>query len=255
MSDGGGVAWASGATDRGLVRESNEDAWGASLADQVFVVADGVGGQVAGEVASRIAVDTILEMFASWGAPQGPGSCAPGSCIERGRLESAIQLANVRIQEVGRRDATRRGMGTTVAALRTCREVAHLAHVGDSRIYRRRAGRLEMLTTDHSLFAGLSESPYPFHPNTIAYAKRFENVITRALGIGERLEVEMRCVPIEPGDEFLLCTDGLHHGVDLEAIARALETEADADGRVEALIRIALEAGGDDNVTILLAGS
>ena len=246
------------ATDAGQVREQNEDAWTAVPDSGLFAVADGMGGHAAGEVASRLAVAALEELAGGHGAP-------PGSVSEARRLlAGSIREAGRRIREEGREHPGRRGMGTTLTALVLLaggRGV--VAHVGDSRAYRLRGGRLERLTRDHTWVqdqvdrGALSESEARRHPAS--------SVLTRALGTDAGVEPDIGEIAWERGDLYLLCSDGLTAAVPepelAGALGRALEGAPDRDGSPElaaaagALVEEANRRGGPDNVTVLLVRS
>jgi PPM family protein phosphatase len=228
-----------GATDAGKVRANNEDALlvGEGRDETLFVVADGIGGFEAGEVASRIAVDVLREL-------------EPGASFE-----AAIREANRRILAVGRGDERLSGMGTTIVATRfggTREEpVAEIAHVGDSRVYLLRGGSLRPLTEDHSLVAELVRSGDLTRDQAAEHPQK--NLITRALGAEEEVEVDTVVLPVEAGDRLLLCSDGL---TDMLPEANIGEILADSPGDPEkparTLVSAALDAGGSDNVTVVV---
>jgi PPM family protein phosphatase len=228
-----------GATDAGKVRANNEDALlvGEGRDETLFVVADGIGGFEAGEVASRIAVDVLREL-------------EPGASFE-----AAIREANRRILAVGRGDERLSGMGTTIVATRfggTREEpVAEIAHVGDSRAYLLRGGSLRPLTEDHSLVAELVRSGDLTRDQAAEHPQK--NLITRALGAEEEVEVDTVVLPVEAGDRLLLCSDGL---TDMVPEANIGEILADSPGNPEkparTLVSAALDAGGSDNVTVVV---
>jgi PPM family protein phosphatase len=228
-----------GATDAGKVRANNEDALlvGEGRDETLFAVADGIGGFEAGEVASRIAVDVLKEL-----EPDGS-------------FEAAIREANRRILAVGRGDERLSGMGTTIVAARfggTREEPkAEIAHVGDSRAYLLRGGELRPVTEDHSLVAELVRSGDLTRAQAAEHPQK--NLITRALGAEDEVEVDTVVLPVEAGDRFLLCSDGLTDMVPEARIAEILSDSPD-DPEVPArnLVSAALEAGGSDNVTVVV---
>jgi serine/threonine protein phosphatase PrpC len=228
-----------GATDAGKVRANNEDALlvGEGRDETLFVVADGIGGFEAGEVASRIAVDVLKEL-------------EPGASFE-----AAIREANRRILAVGRGDERLSGMGTTIVAVRFggTREkpVAEIAHVGDSRAYLLRGGSLRPLTEDHSLVAELVRSGDLTRDQAAEHPQK--NLITRALGAEEEVEVDTSVLPVEAGDRLLLCSDGLSDMIPEARIGKLL-TDSPDDPAVSAqrLLSAALDAGGTDNVTVVV---
>ncbi len=229
-------------SDRGRVRSSNEDAlW---VGERLLVVADGMGGAAAGEVASRLAVETVR----GWRYPATP---APVQTIKE-ELERSVHAANQEIYDKARRHDDLRGMGTTltVAFLIKAGDVV-LAHVGDSRAYLVKAGGMERITQDHSVVGelirsgGLAPSQAATHP--------YRNLLTRALGTSRRVEVDVDRVHIGVGEGLLLCTDGLTAVLSDEEIALTINEAKGAQAAVDALINLANERGGPDNVSAILA--
>jgi protein phosphatase len=228
-----------GATDAGKVRKNNEDALlvGDGRDETLFAVADGIGGFEAGEVASSIAVDVLKEL-------------EPDESFE-----SAIREANRRILAAGRGDEKLSGMGTTVVALRfggTGEEPsAEVAHVGDSRAYLLRGGDLKPLTEDHSLVAELVRSGDLTRAQAAEHPQK--NLITRALGAEEDVNVDTMVLPVEAGDRILLCSDGLTDMVPEARISELLSEPAeDPEATTRRLVSAALDAGGMDNVTVVI---
>jgi serine/threonine protein phosphatase PrpC len=228
-----------GATDAGKVRANNEDALlvGEGRDETLFVVADGIGGFEAGEVASRIAVDVLKEL-------------EPGDSFE-----AAIREANRRILAAGRGDERLSGMGTTIVALRFGgtreRPVAEIAHVGDSRAYLLRGGALKPVTEDHSLVAELVRSGDLTRDQAAEHPQK--NLITRALGADEEVDVDTAVVPVEAGDRFLLCSDGLSDMIPETKIGEILaDAPGDPEKPARSLVSAALDAGGADNVTVIV---
>jgi protein phosphatase len=245
-------ARACGLSDVGVLRSHNEDCFEIDPEHQMFVVADGMGGHSHGEIASRIAVQAIREYVA--GAVSGEargGTPHDGSGGARGgRLKQAIRLAHDRVLKAIRQDGSLHGMGTTVVGLLLDDGKATVAHVGDSRAYRLRGGRLELLTQDHTwvneqVVAGfLSEEQARVHP--------LKNVVTRALGGDSDVEVDVREWPVEAGDLFLLCSDGL---TTMLSDAEILERLRGANRLEEAcgrMVRDANARGGFDNISVVL---
>ncbi len=225
------IAESATATHAGRVRRKNEDAYFAEA--PLFAVADGMGGALAGELASRISVQTLGELSAEGSDEQ--------------RLADTIRLANRRVAERASSDPRASGMGSTVTAALVGPGVVTFAHVGDSRAYLWRAGVLTRLSDDHSLVAewvragALAPEEAAQHPQ--------RSVITRALGADWQVEVDVWTTPARTGDVILLCTDGLSGFVGDEAIARTLAGSASLDAAVRALIDAANAAGGEDNIT------
>ncbi len=225
-----------GKTDAGRVRRRNEDSL--VVEPPLFVVADGMGGAQAGEVASRLAAAAFREYHAA--DDLGPEE----------RVQAIIQEANRRIYERARSDAGASGMGTTVtAALVTGGEVV-VGHVGDSRAYRIRDGRLEQLTEDHSLVADLVRSGRLSPEEAGEHPQR--SVITRALGTDPEVDVDTLVLRPDPGDLFLLCSDGLPTMVGDEEIVRTIERAKTLEDAARDLVRAANSGGGEDNITVVL---
>jgi PPM family protein phosphatase len=230
-----------GLTDVGLVRERNEDAWGMATAEadgaRVFVVADGMGGHAAGQIASQLAVQRVEEAF----------RLSRGALSER--LREAVRSANRRVHEEALRDAALAGMGTTLVALGLDAGGACVANVGDSRAYRLRAADFVALTRDHSLVEELvrrgllAPEQARFHPR--------RNELTRSLGTGADVEVDLEAVEVARGDVFLLCSDGLCGVVEDRGIAALLDSRS-PDQAARALVDAAIGQGGPDNVTVLV---
>ncbi|APR86222.1 Protein serine/threonine phosphatase PrpC, regulation of stationary phase [Minicystis rosea] len=228
-----------GGTDRGKRRPNNEDRYGVFPDLGLFVVADGMGGRAAGEVAARITIEETCKALVTAGAI-GPQPPLP-------TLVTAIQHANYQVHDRAQGTPAWRGMGSTVAALLACGHRAALAHVGDSRIYRLRGDRLTLLTEDHSLFndwvrAGIA---IPHRPESFPH----RHVITRAVGTAPAVEVDARVVEVVPGDTFLLCSDGLSGVVGVRDMLEILMHTDDLESAVEWLITRANQLGGPDNVT------
>jgi serine/threonine protein phosphatase PrpC len=228
-----------GLTDAGKVRRNNEDALlvGEGKDETLFAVADGIGGFEAGEVASSIAVRVLKDLEP--GAP----------------FEAAIQEANRQILAVGRGDEKLSGMGTTLVAARFGgtqeRPVAEIAHVGDSRAYLLRGGNLKPLTEDHSLVAELVRSGDLTRDQAAEHPQK--NLITRALGAEEEVDVDTTVLPVEAGDRILLCSDGLSDMVPEEQVSEILaDSPDDPETTARRLLSTALDAGGTDNVTVVV---
>lgn len=244
-------ARACGLSDVGVLRSHNEDCFEIDPEHQMFVVADGMGGHSHGEIASRIAVQAIREYVANAGLSEARGDTPLDAGASRGvRLKPAIRLAHDRVLKAIRQDGSLHGMGTTVVGMIVDDSKATVAHVGDSRAYRLRNGKLELLTQDHTwvneqVVAGfLSEEQARVHP--------LKNVVTRALGGDSEVDVDVREWPIEPGDLFLLCSDGLTTMLsDAEILDRLRSTSRleEACGR---LVRDANARGGFDNISVVL---
>ncbi len=245
--------WA--ATDVGRKRDHNEDNFLADTQLSLFVVADGMGGHASGEVASQIAINEVrsnvdarrevIEGFA-----RNDGSARPQDVLAV--LEQAIQAAGAAVFEKGKVEPDKRGMGTTVSALLVVGERGFIAHVGDSRIYMLRGTNVVQLTEDHSLInelirrgkvtkEGLAGSPY----------SAYKNAVTRAVGVYETVQVDTMDLDVLPGDQFLLCSDGLHGYLDEPILAKMLG-QHELTKLPQALVDFANQAGGQDNITALV---
>ena len=225
-----------GRTDAGRVRRRNEDSF--VLDPPLFAVADGMGGAQAGEVASRLAAAAFREYHDA-------DRLEPAE-----RVEAIIQEANRRIYERARTDSEASGMGTTVTAAILTNGRVSIGHVGDSRAYRVRSGELEQLTEDHSLVADLMRSGRLTPEEADAHPQR--SVITRALGTDAEVDVDTVTVDVEPGDLFLLCSDGLTTMVPEEDILRIAQEADDLNEAARTLVRAANSGGGEDNITVVL---
>ncbi|HUB30609.1 MAG TPA: Stp1/IreP family PP2C-type Ser/Thr phosphatase [Terracidiphilus sp.] len=229
-------------SDRGRKRPSNEDAFGFSVEDGVYVVCDGMGGAAAGEVASSLAVDEVLRLLA--------GRTQRGHANLPGAAEAAIAAANDAIFSRAHRNKRLSGMGTTLVALTAEDNRAWVLNIGDSRCYRIRGGRLDLLTLDHSLV----EEQVRMGRMTKAEAQRspLKNVITRALGTQNTVTPDIFELEAEPHDLFLLCTDGLTRELPDHVIESLLAGDASLQELCARLVDAAKKAGGHDNITCLL---
>lgn len=233
------------ATDVGRRRKHNEDAFLCDDELGLWVVADGMGGQAAGEVASQQAVETMLEMVR-----RGlQGSSKSGQSINHSRvLESAVQAATYMVYGMAELDREKAGMGTTLSAMLLSPRGAVLAQVGDSRIYRIRQGRAEQLTEDHTLINWQLRQGL-ITPED-ARTSRQRNVITRAVGNREYVQVDLIETDVLLSDQFLLCSDGLHGYLQPEEIPH--QVGEGGQSAVDNLVRLANERGGKDNITAVL---
>ena len=235
------------ATDVGLKRSQNEDrfaiwnAEGAQAATRgvLLVVADGMGGAQAGEVASQLAIECVLKTYR-----EGANSILDD-------LEHAVETANHVIHEHSLAHPELHGMGTTCTAVVVRGNEAYFAHVGDSRAYRVRQGEIEQLTADHSLVAQLVEHRHLTPEQAKVDPRR--NVVTRSVGVGSEVDVDAAAVndPLQQGDTLVICSDGLHTLVDDREIAQ-LAAGADVRVACDQLIALANERGGHDNITVVI---
>ncbi len=237
-------------------RSNNEDAFLVSAELGLFVVADGMGGYEGGEVASHLTVSALLEFYREMLADGACDETVRTCSSEQGawalgragarRLDAAIRLANRRV--CAEREGNNGRMGSTVAALDIHDGLAVIGHVGDSRVYRLRRGVLEPLTRDHSLYEMLRATGTQSLPPPEQYGYR--NVVTRALGIAES-DPEIRVERIEPGDVFLLCSDGLLEQLDEDGLLFLLATRTPQDA-CRSMVELAYDLGGRDNITAVV---
>ena len=247
------LSWAA-ASHTGLRRSLNEDSYCGRPDLGLFVVADGMGGHVAGEVASRLAVETIegsvAETVAAGPNDAWPVPFEPDLSVGVNRLKAAFFVANRRIASRAATSGDLRGMATTATVVLAQDRVATVAHVGDSRVYLMHAGVLRQLTRDHSwvedqVRAGtLSEAAARHHP--------WRNVVTRALAGGDDSTVDVMETRLEPGDRLLLCSDGLFAVIPDQQIQTVLERATGLSAACERLIEAANDGGGPDNITTLV---
>ncbi|HEX9458126.1 MAG TPA: Stp1/IreP family PP2C-type Ser/Thr phosphatase, partial [Thermoanaerobaculia bacterium] len=242
-----------GLTDVGRQRQHNEDAFLVADEAKLFLVADGMGGHAAGEIASRIAVESISEFIVHTKEDDGTWPHAYDEHYTRttNRLMAALRMANTRVLEAMRKDARLRGMGTTVVACMADGSKMSVAHVGDSRAYMIRNDKISRITNDHSwvfeqVQAGmLTEAEAEKHP--------LRNVITRALGGALSVNPDASEIDSRPGDVYLLCSDGLTGMVPEGEILKLVTANPDdLEKACRELIDMANEHGGLDNVTAIL---
>ena len=245
---------AAGQTNVGRKRSHNEDNLLLVEAENLFVVADGMGGHASGEVASQIAIEALKDFFkrtsendeVTW-----PFKEEKGLRYEENRLVTSIKLANLRIYETASGEARLKGMGTTIVCSLFTNGMAYLGHVGDSRAYRIRGGAIEQLTEDHSLLNDYIKAN-KLTPEEIE-AFPHKNVIVRALGMRETVQVDIARLDPQPDDIYLLCTDGLSGMVSDENLLKiTVAANGDLEAGCRALIDAANDAGGVDNITVVL---
>ena len=247
-------AIAAGLSDVGLQREHNEDSFVVLSEHDLFVVADGMGGHRAGDVASKLATETISEFFRSTANEDvtWPFHFDTNLSEEENRLLTGIRVANRQIFERSSRSRECHGMGTTVvgAMFSPRKRRMYIGHVGDSRCYRLRSQGLEQITKDHSLLqeqidAGLI-TPEQAVNSTI------KNLVTRALGVDESVLLDVNEHTVQEGDIYLLCSDGLSDMVDDPAIAKIVSADMALEHKAIHLVDLANENGGRDNISVLL---
>jgi serine/threonine protein phosphatase PrpC len=244
------VIQAAGSTDIGLVRKNNEDNFGYDLRHGIFVVCDGMGGQQAGELASKIAVDTVLDHFRQdhSTAPVG-GAGFEGVSPRAVSLATAIQLANQTIHESGAQDPNHAGMGSTIVAVAVEGNLFSVANVGDSRVYLIRKNDVVQLTNDHSLV--MEQVRRGLMTMEEAEQSKMQNVIVRALGTDDTVEPDLADHEFNSDDVLLLCSDGMSRYVKDEKMAEAVNQES-LEKACTDLIEAAKSGGSDDNITCLL---
>ncbi len=239
-------------SDAGRRRSHNEDRVGTEASRGIAVLADGMGGHKGGEVASGLAVETIIqgcaERLDGVGHDNDDAAYAPESVLTR----ELIEHANTIVHETARTQPQYEGMGTTVVVLLLYDDRLSIGHVGDSRAYRLRGDTLEQLTRDHTLMQELIERG--FYTPEEARASLNRNIVTRALGIEDSVTVDLQEEIALPGDVYLLCSDGLNDMVDDDTIRLTLTEFGDnLGGAADRLIEVANANGGHDNVSVVLA--
>ena len=242
------------ATDTGLRRSTNEDCFSVREELRLFVVADGMGGHAAGEIASQAVVEGIVAFVEATQAMSPdqtwPIPFDPEQSVNANRLRAGFQMGNRRLAAQIASSSELRGMATTAVAVLIDGGTGTLAHVGDSRVYRLRDGQLDRLTRDHSWVeeqirvGALSEAAARRHP--------WRNIVTRALSGSEDLDVDIQEVALRSGDRLLLCSDGVFTVLDDDQIGELLRRETDLHSLCHALIQGANDGGGPDNVTAVV---
>jgi PPM family protein phosphatase len=238
-----------GRSDVGRVRVSNEDSYGYDLYHGVFVVCDGMGGHAAGEVASKIAVESVLSYFRDQ-EPLAADAALADAPLGAQMLSDAVNKANENILEYAQGHASASGMGTTLVAARFVDGKFTIAHVGDSRIYLLREGTLLQLTEDHSLV--MEQVRRGIMTMEEARVSTAQHIITRALGTEDNSPPDLAEFPAEPGDILMLTTDGVLRHLEDPQIHEVLRDSPTLQAACDQLIELALEAGGEDNATCLL---
>ena len=242
------------ASDRGRVRKNNEDAFLAEPALGIFAVADGMGGHAAGEVASRLALDTLRESIAQAGqikdSPFSPNQTAVLS-LPSNLLVNGIRFANQTVYQSSQEKEEYQGMGTTVVAVYFSDSSAIAANVGDSRLYHVRGQRIEQVTEDHSLV--WEQLKQGLISKEALATSPIKNIVTRALGMQSTVNVDVTELNLQEGDLLILCSDGLTDFLQDEDLVRTVhEASGDLHRACGDLIHLANLRGGKDNITILL---
>jgi PPM family protein phosphatase len=228
----------------GRVREHNEDAFAIRESLGLAVVCDGMGGHERGEVASELAVQTIVEVVESATSPVDADAAAR-------LLAHAVEEANLRVHEAGGTAQSRLKMGTTVVTMWVAHGQAIVAHVGDSRCYRLRDGALQRLTADHTFLEDVRR--FELGDVDDEMAQHFAHVLTRSVGQGPGCTIDLATCPVASGDRFLLCSDGLSGIIDDATIEAILSAPEPPDQAARRLGEVANERGGHDNITAVVA--
>ena len=243
-----------GVTDVGRVRTNNEDCFRIIAPLNLFVLADGMGGEAHGEIASALAVETVVKHCLDEEANPAAkvlGKVDPGWSAKTKRLSTAVHLANKTICKSAEEHPEQRGMGATLTAAWIDRSKLSLAHVGDSRAYLLRGGSLLQLTRDHSLVA--EQVRQGVITSAEAEESDMQSVLLRALGAQPEIEVDAEEHVLFPRDVLMLCSDGLTRVVTEPEIAGVLQAETDPTCGAEGLVSLANERGGPDNITVVIA--
>ena len=243
-----------GRTHVGMKRTHNEDSLRLFREENLFIVADGMGGHASGEVASQMSVETLAEFFRSTAEDDEvtwPYKLEKNRKYEENRVVTGVKLSNRRIFESAARDAKLKGKGTTIVVTFFVNDVCYIGHVGDSRVYRYRDGALFQITEDHSLLNDYIKMRQLTPEEIEAFPHK--NVIVRALGMKETVQVDIASEQPQKGDVYLLCSDGLSGMITDDDMAAILADEIDdLDKSCEALIDAANQNGGTDNITVIL---
>lgn len=240
-------------TDVGQRRSNNEDAFAMVPQMNLYVLSDGMGGQAAGEVASKLAVETItgsLKQASEAGQKVVYGDDNPNVSEFTNQLASAIRLSNQAIRETAKKHASQRDMGATIVTSWMQGQVMSIAHVGDSRIYLLRGEEMKQLTEDHSLV--MEQVRRGLISREEAERSEMQNIIVRALGAEDSVNVDVDEVFLMPGDFVVLCSDGLTKMLPDEGIARVIRETSSPQEAADRLVDIANENGGEDNVTVIV---
>jgi len=241
-----------GDSNVGMKRAHNEDSFYLPESERLAIVADGMGGHASGEVASRMAVDTIAGFFKATQEEQQltwPFKMDKGHRYDVNRMVTAIKLANLKIHEQAQKDPRCHGMGTTVVSALFLDDALVVGHVGDSRLYRKRDNMFEQITEDHSLLNDYIKMKH-LSPDEIA-AFPHKNVIVRALGMKDTVQVDVHVDAPRMGDVYLICSDGLSGMIKDEEMAEIAMSDRDLDVVCERLITTANKNGGLDNITVV----
>lgn len=241
-------------TDPGPVRENNEDNFFVDLDAGLFVVADGMGGHAAGEVASAIAVETVAQVLLEADDPDETRVAVTTDSDDerlRERIRYSMNQASLQIRKEAMADASQMGMGTTLVLVLIEDGMAHIGHVGDSRAYRLRDGKITLLTKDHTVVQ--QEVDAGRLTPELARIVPHKNILTQSVGYHGPVEPDTMSEPVQPGDVYMLCSDGLTDPLDDNQLL-AIMQGVPVDELAEVLVQQALENGTEDNVTVVVVG-
>ena len=239
---------AAGKTDTGIVRSNNEDNFIVDEKRGLLVVADGMGGHAAGEIASKMAVSVISDHLL--GQQKFFGTYNESYSPATNNLNSALRLANLAVFEAAESSPQLHGMGTTVAAVLACGNRLSIAHIGDSRVYLVRSGNIEQLTDDHSMINEQVKRDLITREEAVNSANK--NYLTKALGISAEMEADLSELTLLSGDILLLCTDGLSNMINDEIMLEIILFAQKPAAICDLLISKAIEKGGKDNITAVI---
>ena len=228
-----------GKTDKGLLRKENEDAFCIEKDLGLLAIADGMGGHASGEVASKMAIEILRDSLKKEGEPFPE------------RLNSGVKLANKTIYEAADSQPQLNGMGTTLTAVQLDQNRLAIAHVGDSRAYLIRSGVIEQLTDDHTIV--FEQVARGLMTREEAARSDMRNVLSRALGIGPEVDVDMEELTVSEGDRLVLCSDGLSELVSEDEILSEVQSSNRPDMVCDELVNLANQRGGEDNITVIVA--
>jgi protein phosphatase len=241
---------AAGLTDVGRARHHNEDNILVRRDLGVFLVSDGMGGHNAGEVASALTIASVRNFFEATSLHEFSEGDADPLLSGARRLGAAVTKANSDVHEISTTHAKHRGMGCTIVALFLQPPLVHIAHLGDSRCYRIRGSSIELLTRDHTLVNDILALKHDIPAEDLAHLPK--NIVTRAVGIEATAQVDLRSERFEPGDIFLLCSDGLTGMLSDEKILETIHEAGEPARATARLIQLANEAGGLDNISAVV---
>ncbi|WP_366921596.1 Stp1/IreP family PP2C-type Ser/Thr phosphatase [Metallumcola ferriviriculae] len=224
----------------GLVRRNNEDAYLIISDLKIFAVADGMGGHAAGEIASKLAVNTLAEYINKHIHDHPPARV----------LADAVAAANEEIYFQAVNHPSHSGMGTTLSAVWVVEDIAYLAHIGDSRIYLFRDEKLDLVTCDHSFVSEMVRNGNLTAQEAEKHPQR--NLLTRALGTESNVEVDMKELTLQKDDILLCCTDGLSAFVSADELEQMIRSNKDTNSKLQQMLQLALNRGGHDNITAML---